>query len=103
MGIYWQAQSYKKDSSYITGEIKVRGFYGVNYTLTEPFRTSKFVQFRHGVDLFYTASVCTNVWETYKLDPVKDDFYFYSKADDGIDGTTLKLVVVGLPMMLAVT
>jgi hypothetical protein len=94
MGVYWQATAYKKDESYITGEIKSRGLYEFNMDLARNFRTSQTVQFRHGV-IFFEELSRSNYLTDYGLSGLSD-LFFYFNSDDLVDGSNLRRLANGV-------
>jgi hypothetical protein len=90
MGVYWKAASYKRDSSYISGEIKSRGLYEFNIEKIQAFETREQVQFRHGVQLFHDIMNSSNCYEIYGIYDKERALSFYFLSDDMIDGTTIR-------------
>ena len=90
MGVHWTAISYKKDYSYITGEVKARGLYEFDIEKASPFSTNHKVMFRNGASLFYTIIQDSGSFENYGLYEKERQLSFYFCADDMIDGTTIR-------------
>lgn len=88
MGVYWSVKSYKKDDSYITGEVKSRELYEFNLKKASDFLIQK-VSSRHGVQLFHEIIDSSNIYENFGLFD-KNEMLFFLLSEDLIDGTTLR-------------
>ena len=89
MGNYWNVKSYKYDNSFITGEVKSRGYFEFNMQLAKAFFTGKIVEFRNGIDLFGQIMDSKDLYYEFGLYD-KSQMDFYLNCDDLIDGSNLR-------------
>lgn len=89
MGVYWTAVSYKKDASFISGEVKSRQCFEVNIPLARKFKASK-VDFRGGVQAFESIrkNAVDYMYGIYSF----GEMFFYFNADDLVDGSNIRKV-----------